>query len=761
MLDCSLVYSKAQTDSFHTSSPPVSPQREKRSPREHAQSTTYQPDQVSLSLSETISTTPSSDNERLFSSGDEDSIEFRSDTAYDSVGIKTNLSRNPGLPHVDLQEFFHDPPITTANKQPAHPFQALLRRGSFSETSQVDATSLDEADSLSNPRDEPSLDQEMDLVATPVASRHTQSQRAHLTSSPPPPPDSPSQRRPSRETPRRDRSLSPRPREHLNHEDPWSEVNPHDQSHSGSTRSPSLPQADTWQPSPLLEPFEPLLPQNRPNFDTSREDKRLSIFDWSEHPRSDRESAFGSSPRPRTVHSKQVNDARTGRGPSRRPPNTLHLRSQSVPVVKESHMDNDPGYPPAKFGTWGLGHKGVSEEWTDDFVFDDTEEQDDITQDWSDTTATGMRVPQAIIDRQASVHGQFGQVQEFMLLVEGLKRLRQQGSVLNLLAGESSQLWEDAESIINLATLNDEDDQLLPPQSPTFSASFDDFDETSSPPHRPLAHFSSILSEPPTASHPLVTTDPATPPSRPRGESLAQAKTFLQTMHQSRSSTVEPSTDSKTSSSKLPFDTQDLRELVARTGAVTRALKDIVRRAEGVLPSPQRPAKEPQDPPFSQIFQKPEPPTPASTEAGLPRSTSLSSYFKDPIAEMEESDPFLAASTGDDSHKEKEGTLAGAGHPDDATPAHLSNHASSQGQGGPLQSSIEMSQGPPTSSAPFATEQSDPFQSPHSMALDPSIPLPDSRDTHVTSPDSTTVLQITPDDTSLSNDPVPTKSDMT
>lgn len=295
-------------------------------------------------------------------------------------------------------------------------------------------------------------------------------------------------------------------------------------------------------------------------------------------------------------------------------------------------MDSDPAYPPAKFGTWGLGNKGVSEEWTDDFEFDEPEEHD--AQHSNEKLVTGMKVPQAIIDRQASVHGQFGQVQEFMMLVEELKRLRHQGLLLDLMRGPSQHLWEDAENIVNLATLNEDDEELVRPQSPDFSNSFDDFDEDTSSAHRTKQqHNPGIGDESKSATTGLLSSPPATPAAgRARGESLAQAKSFLQILHQNRAGTESSPLQDQSPPPKLPFDTQDLRDLVVRAGVATRALKDIIRKAEGVLLRPDSTPKEPQDPPFSQIFNAPNSTSLTLKKPGLTKSTSVNSYINGSVA---------------------------------------------------------------------------------------------------------------------------------
>lgn len=560
---------------------------------------------------------------------------FHSDTAYDSIGTSTTMNSKSDLPGLEIERLFDDIPAPAATKQSLLPLEELIPRGSFSELSQHDGTSLDGLDSLSTPRDDHSSNSEnLDCFATPVAVRDDQSRLGTSPSSPPSTPyskDLDADHGPIELISAETEGLALRDNELWDHG-----AYPRSTS-KDEYSSPELPQHSSWRLSPpLLGAHQrPPVPHQQ-GFDGAREEKRLSIFDWSEQQRSDRDSLYGSSPRPRTVHSKQNNDGRGGRAPGRRAPNALHLRSQSVPAPKESYLDSNPSFPPTKFGTWGLGNKGVSEEWTDDFEFDEVDECE--TQHSSDRVGTGMKVPQAIIDRQASVHGQFGQVQEFMLLVEELKRLRHQGTLLDLMGGPSNHLWDDAENIINLATLNEEEEEeeedLVPPQSPSFSNGFDDFDEISSPAQRLRQQYLfGTGDESTTAPGVTLNSAPATlAAGRPRGESLAQAKSFLQTMHKNRVGVESSPFADRNPPPKLPFDTQDLRDLVTRAGIATRALKDIVRKAEGVFTSPVRTPKEPQDPPFSQIFNRPENASPTSKKPCLVKSTSVNSYINGSLA---------------------------------------------------------------------------------------------------------------------------------
>ena len=384
--------------------------------------------------------------------------------------------------------------------------------------------------------------------------------------------------------------------------------------------------------NPALPSNSPILRQRARLADPiESESKRSSIFDWSENQRSAADVSNGVGPRPKTVHGKHGNEQTRSRTSGRKGPSAVHLRSQSVPVNRDNGAD--PDIPPnnPKFNTWGLGKKGVSEEWSDDFELDEIEEPDQPLQLTSGNQTPGLRdsmrsvkIPQAIIDRQASVHQQFSQVQEFMLLVEGLKRLRSQALTLGILESESRQSWLDAENIINLATLNDEDDddENARPPSPTSS---DIFGEETSPNSRR----DSVEDSKRDSFGFRSTSGPATPPSatRPRGESLAQAKSFLQTIHQNRTNG-----DRKhVRRDKLPFDTQDLRELVSKTSVIVRDLKELVRLAEGVNVSPQRtPQKHRYDPTFSQLFYPPNsPPLPASIKPGLPKSRSANSYLSE------------------------------------------------------------------------------------------------------------------------------------
>ena len=400
----------------------------------------------------------------------------------------------------------------------------------------------------------------------------------------------------------------------------------------------------------------------------SREEKRPSkpnIFEWSEPRQASGEAGTGGeNPRPQTAHVQAAVTDRSGRSNSRRSAAGAHLRSQSVPLAPEAPSRLSGAA--AKLDAWVLGGKGVSEDWDNDFDFDD--ENPDAHGSSGNGGSNGSNsstdaprlsaaakgkqpttpqhrsmyppvvVPHAILEKQASVHGQFGQVKELTVLVDELRRLRHQAQAFDILAGQASELWKEAEGIIDLATL-DEDEPLQPPlpgqQSPAAaSIDFDAFDDdaatiasyaTAASPasvslHRrrssTVRRDESPYLDPTRSSSHLGSGTPSS--GRPRQESIAKAKHVLENISKNRagSDPVLAAVQQAVSSSptkKLPFDTTSLRDLVTRAGVVTRALKEVIRRAEDPDYVPSTPERRggdgssggsTRDPPFSQIFRR-------------------------------------------------------------------------------------------------------------------------------------------------------------
>lgn len=334
---------------------------------------------------------------------------------------------------------------------------------------------------------------------------------------------------------------------------------------------------------------------------------RMNIFDWSEQSKPDREGT-GPDGRPRTVHGKHGPGMRGSRASGRKQPSTLHYRSQSVPVAREPMVSSEPRQPSGKFGTWGLGSKGVSEDWDSDFEFefeDRDKDKDESslngnTNPRNNASQRNVIVPQAIMERQASLHGQFGQVQELTLLVEELKRLRHQASFLDIVRGPSNELWKEAEGIVDLATIDDDDNNQPPPRSPSLTFSFDESEGESSQSNDPWKRVSGDSWRVSISENPG--TRPTTSPCPEKTVPSNKANSVLDLIYQQRLSHDPTNSSQFPRSKKLPFDTQSLRDLVVRAGVVTRALKEVVRKAEGV-PNGFEENTRPSHPPFSRIFE--------------------------------------------------------------------------------------------------------------------------------------------------------------
>ena len=538
--------------------------------------------QLLVSTSDRASIVIGSDDPRVFTSGEEDETDFQSDSLFDSIPTRASTSSRSRRRGPSIDTIFNDLPASSPAKEIVTQLAHSMSLSSHSPQSLTAAPgSVD--DSPNNHSDNPTTSPRAVEQNTPFSSKSRIGTNT--------------------------RSPSTRALKH-NHSDPAAF-------------------ADDESNEPCLLPFSPVeldLPLRHRNEDrTSRRlplesesaaaasschessspatewsdiRTRASVFDWSEQSRSSREGG-GPGSRPKTVHGKQGNDVRGSRPSGRKAPTALHLRSQSVPVSRDSSTANDSRQPSSKYGTWGLGHKGVTEDWDGDFDFDDSDghSTDDNGKLGAESSLGGMKVPQAIMERQASVYGQFGHVQELTVLVEELKRLRLQGNLLRVVQGPSNELWKEAEGIVNLATFEDEENGFSPPPSPS-RLSFDDFESDSSPTNKVRKRNDSDVRRAPLSLWPNPS---ATTPPRWKDSTL-KARTVLETIYQYRDP-YSNDTNATYSQQKLPFDTQSLRDLVVRAGVVTRALKEVIRRAEGVTSSSE--SEIPPDPPFSRIFNQP------------------------------------------------------------------------------------------------------------------------------------------------------------
>ena len=640
---------------------PVSPQSEDASsPQEHSMLSSppvssplgapigkIRPQRFSSAPSDRGSTLLGSDNDnsRLMS-GDEDDIDARSETIYDSTRTGATGSSHSGIRRPPIDTIFDEsPPPDLPPKSKIVALQDLLHNDIFVE----------------HDSSQPVLDdQKVSTAAQTMTSRkeddeispvHNTNKLSLSTESSSPLPPAP-------EKLERPKLAAPDLSEEAN-EDLWSFDNP---TNSGEDRMNSA-STSNGQHNPRWDSLAQRseIHRRRESPPASGLDRlaKPNPFEWSEQPVADKDSSKGDSPRPKTVHGRQVKELRGSRVSGRRGPSALHLRSQSVPVSREMSGHRSHNHA-SKLDTWVLGNKGPSEDWDDDFQFDE------LPQGSKDATVGGepmrasyssaMLVPRSILERQASVHGQFGQVKELTLLVEELKRLQVQASAQGIMEGQSAELWKEAEGIINLATLDDEEQDLFPPRSPhSPNFDFDAFDEDSpsartrrksglSPPsddHSSKLNDSSGSQPSSRPSQELSGLEtPPRPSSRPRKESSAKAKHVLESIHQQRSHYDSTLLDAPFAQKKLPFDTTSLKDLVTRAGVVTRALKEIVRRAENGPETPEARPSTPRDPPYiSQMFQQP--PT-SSTVSRSPRVTQVPTSPKSP--KSQKSSPYLGGS---------------------------------------------------------------------------------------------------------------------
>ena len=540
--------------------------------------------------SEHGSTLLGSDNEnsRLMS-GDEDDMDSRSGTMYDSTRTGATGSSHSGVRRPPIERIFDEsshPEMASKDKLIA--LQDLLEHQSFS---------VEEGQDLSTPvqNSAPCKD---DPGSTPMheASRF--------------PPDT----SPSPHLAQMELRPSTQDMEIDQEDDLWS-FDPTQDSHEAGNGSSNPSPSEGSNTSLVYSSGNRHLRRESPPPDRLDMPSKSNIFEWSEPSTSDKDTLEGQSPRPKTVHGRQGIDVRGSRANGRRGPSALHLRSQSVPVPKDTGTLRNGNNQPKL-----LGNKGPSEDWDGDFDFDEpsraSKQATTSTDHMHASLSSGMLVPRAILERQASVHGQFGQVKELTLLVEELKRLQQQASGSGIMEGQSIELWKEAEGIINLATLDDEK-ELFPPRSPhSPSFDFDLFDEDSprsrrrsglSPPKEDRTSFvdESSGSQPSSRrSSEIPTVEATLSTARPRKESSAKAKSVLETIHQQRKHYEPELLDAKLAQKKLPFDTTSLKDLVTRAGVVTRALKEIVRRAENGPETPDSRPTTPRDPPYTQMFQQ-------------------------------------------------------------------------------------------------------------------------------------------------------------
>lgn len=353
-----------------------------------------------------------------------------------------------------------------------------------------------------------------------------------------------------------------------------------------------------------------------------------SIFDWSEPSAQDKNEAERRFGRPQTAYGKQAVDARGGRSAMRKGPAPAHVRSQSVPVVHDAVDEHKP--TGSKYGTWGLGTKTVSEDWDEDFEFgscgaDDRE--DDM-----------FAVPESIRASQPSVKAHSGQIREFSLLVNDLKRLCRHAKDMGILDGPQMALWKEAEGVIALASPDDDSEETEDGWDSSPSVDLDAFDGKTRHGDAPVEkrELASSPSLEPNMSKTAVVRERQSPRRRSvfspdddifggSGTPPAEGKVGMSSKRPSiRPQTPENRTDvngvvrnvmeamqhrshsdstvDTTTNRKVQFDTNSLKALVRRSGELRDALSDIIRRADQLTQSPARPLRHERGPDSSPAF---------------------------------------------------------------------------------------------------------------------------------------------------------------
>ncbi|KAI5369240.1 hypothetical protein Slin14017_G001190 [Septoria linicola] len=323
---------------------------------------------------------------------------------------------------------------------------------------------------------------------------------------------------------------------------------------------------------------------------------RPTVFDWAE-PQPSPNHPNHSPPRPRTVHGRKDQDSRGSR-PPRRPVSGLHTRSHSVPVVPDFAGKRN-NVVANKFGTWNFGSKGVTEDWNDDFEFDEPVEP---VQDRSDLDSKridsghAMLIPKSIREQQHNVVANITLLREWGLLIEELKALRIRAVTLDMLNGPHAKAWREVDAMIDLADQESEEHTLEPRPTPPSSPGFDvSAFEDSTPsranvrPVQPKLGQQASAADTPAQGHQEQADGNATIITRPRKDSELVAQKVIAAL-QTRGSAIDSPAPPPASSAnkKVPFDTATLRHIVPYVKDLKRQVKDALRETEGLYSSPSR-----------------------------------------------------------------------------------------------------------------------------------------------------------------------------
>ncbi|KAK0246964.1 hypothetical protein B0A54_10357 [Friedmanniomyces endolithicus] len=541
---------------------------------------------VSASQSEIAASTVGSESEQR--SVDGYSTDYQSDAVFDSFPTRTTRSSS-GKRGPPIDTFFDDSPPPTFSSGRSTKLRDFLNDGQ--------SPALQHSGRYRHS----TIEEEESVVSTPVRSLHDRS----LTSTPSarpgalqaftssPPPQMPLQPEPDEldwdmpdDPPRKDAGLG------IQHE-PSTPARPRDPAVAMPFRFGAFSKSGNGTSV-----------QSTPNRHSNGGADKANLFDWSEQQPSPSHHDQ-SPPRPRTVHGKKDPADRGSRTTGRRAPSGIHARSNSVPVVPDA--DGKRSVMANKFGTWGVGSKAVTEDWNEDFDFEEAippvpEIGSAFLDEKRIDSGHEMFVPKSIREQQESVVANIGLLREWGLLIEELKELRVRAVGLDMLSGPHAKSWQEVDAMIELADQASDEATLQPHPSPPSSPGFD-FDEFDDPAAdvvmRDRSHPSSVkdfgLDESEDEAGPLPLTMGASHKSavpvsatRPRKDSEAVARLVIEALQSKRSVSDPTALSTAPPAKKVPFDTATLRHIVPYVNGLKRKVKDALRETEGLYSSPHR-----------------------------------------------------------------------------------------------------------------------------------------------------------------------------
>lgn len=546
----------------------ASPPQQSRLPSATFSSTSTRPTRLSAARSE-ITSTIGSDSE--YQSVGDYSTDYQSDAAYDSIQTRTTRSSSGRRgPHIETI-FDDSPPTFSSGKS--------TRLRDFLSDGQV-------GPEYNGRFRHSTIEEEDSVLSTPVRSLHNKS----VTSTPSARSGAPQIFSSSPPT----MNIMPDP-----DEIDWDAADDEkSDSGLGINRLSGTPTingntADRGLPfrfGPTLLPGHSHSANSTPQRNGVSPIDRTNLFDWSEQQPSPSHPS-NSPPRPRTVHGKKDQDSRGSRPAGRRPASGMHARSHSVPVVPD--LDGKRNSVMAnKFGTWGVGSKAVTEDWNEDFDFEEIRLPNyggAALDEKRIDSGHEMFVPRSIREQQENVVANIGLLREWGLLIEELKELKIRAVSLGMVHGASAQSWREVDAMIELADQETEEHTLEPRRSPPSSPGFDysAFEDT---PNRPRQTSQTL----PNTADPesRQTSPPPTPQgtpfkTRPRKDSELVAQSVIAAL-QSRKSVSDSADNQGSAAKKVPFDTATLRHIVPYVHGLKRKVKDALREAEGLYSSPHR-----------------------------------------------------------------------------------------------------------------------------------------------------------------------------